>query len=533
MSFKAKYIPYNHTGAFSGIVLDYLANATRLRPFYAAPFGIEGVRKHVESRKSIPFNRELLVNELKKQYHATDTSALVSANIESLLQPGTFTVCTAHQPNIFTGHLYFIYKILHAVKLADELNAAIPENHFVPVYYMGSEDADLDELGHVQVNGKVYRWETRQKGAVGRMRVDRAFIGLIDELEGQLSVEQFGPEIISVVRKCYTIDKTIEQATFELVNTFFAGYGLLVLLPDNAALKSVFVPVIKKELKERFSNKRVKETIEALPQEYKVQVYGRDINMFYLEGDLRERIEERDGVYSVVNTQLVFTEEELDREISRHPERFSPNVILRPVFQELVLPNVAFIGGGGELAYWLELKKVFEAVSVPFPVLVLRNSFMMIPADVARKISAMGLNPEDFFAPADDIFAALVKRESALNLHLQDEKDSVAGLYDNMKATASAVDHTLQRHVEALKVQALKKIDNLEKKIFRAEKKKFEVQLLQAKKIKEALFPGGSLQERSDNLLPYYSKWGAGIFKQIIDNSKGFDQQFCLMEEQP
>jgi len=533
MSFKAKYIPYYNTGAFSEMVLDFLARSNRLKPFYTGQYGIEGVRKLIESRKNTTLNRVLLVDELKKQYHATDTSALVKANIDSLLQLNTFTICTAHQPNIFTGHLYFIYKILHAIKLANELNAALPENHFVPVYYMGSEDADLDELGNVQVNGKVYKWETNQKGAVGRMLVDQAFTGLIDELAGQLSVEHFGNEIISLVRKCYTINKTIEQSTFELVNALFAAYGLVVFLPDNAAFKSAFIPVIKKELKERFSNKLVKETIEALPQEYKIQVYGRDINMFYLKGDLRERIEAMDDGYSVVNTQLVFTNVEMEREIADHPERFSPNVILRPVYQELVLPNVAFIGGGGELAYWLELKKVFESVSVPFPVLVLRNSFMIIPADVARKISAMGLSPEDFFAPADDIYAALVKRESVLNLHLAAEKDSVAVLYDSMKASATAVDVTLQRHVEALKVQALKKIDNLEKKIFRAEKKKFEVQLLQAGKIKEALFPGGTLQERIDNLLPYYSKWGAGFIGNLLENSGGFEQQFCLMEEQP
>ena len=533
MSFKAKYIPYNHTGAFSGIVLDYLAHATRLRPFYAAPFGIEGVRKHIESRKSIPLNRELLVDELKKQYHATDTSALVRANIESLLQPGTFTVCTAHQPNIFTGHLYFIYKILHAIKLADELNAAIPENHFVPVYYMGSEDADLDELGKVMINGKEYKWETKQKGAVGRMLVDRSFTGLIDELDGQLSVERYGREIVSLVRKCYTVNKTIEQATFELVNELFAEFGLVVFLPDNASLKSAFIPVIRKELKERFSNKLVKETIAALPQEYKVQVYGRDINMFYLEGDLRERIEAKDGGYMVVNTPLFFSEEEMESEISQHPERFSPNVILRPVYQELVLPNVAFIGGGGELAYWLELKKVFEAVSVPYPMLVLRNSFMIIPADVARKISAMGMQPEDFFGPADVIAAALVKKESALQLHLVAEKESMLSLYDKMKDAATAADFTLQQHVEALKVQALKKIDKLEKKIFRAEKKKYEVQLLQARKIKDALFPGGNLQERIDNLLPYYSKWGSGFINLLLENSRAVDQHFCILEEQP
>ena len=532
MSFNEKYISYKQTGAFSKIVLDYLDSATELKPFYDHQPDLQGFKNAIESRKTYPTNRKLLVHELQKQYQSVVTTGLVKANIESLSDSNTFTVCNAHQPNIFTGHLYFIYKILHCIKLAEELKTELPANHFVPVYYMGSEDADLDELGEVNINGKKYKWETGQKGAVGRMKIDKAFIKLIDEIESQLLVEKFGYEIVSLVKDTYTISKTIEQATFEFVNLLFADYGLLVLLPDNAVFKKELIPVLSKELYEQFSNKQVTETIAEISETYKVQVAGRTINLFYLKDDIRERIELKDNGYSVVNTSLFFTKEEMNNELMNHPERFSPNVILRPVYQEIILPNIAFIGGGGELAYWLELKRVFNAVTVPFPVLLLRNSFMVVPSGISNRMVSLEMPAEVFFNPESELIASLVTKESAHTLHLEAEKKNLVQLYEKMKANAGAVDTTLMQHVEALAVQAVNRIEKLEKKIYKAEKKKFEAKHRQVSKIKETLFPSGTLQERVDNLLPYYAKWGKSFIPMLYNYSKGMDQQFCILDEQ-
>ncbi|MEP7165761.1 MAG: bacillithiol biosynthesis cysteine-adding enzyme BshC [Ferruginibacter sp.] len=531
MSFKAKYISYRQTGWFSKIVTDYLDNASALQQFYNAPATIEGIKKTITARKKYKTNRAMLVSELQKQYRTIRSSEKVLENIISLLNEDTFTVCTAHQPNIFTGHLYFIYKIIHAIKLAEELKLLVPDCNFVPVYYMGSEDADLEELGEITINGKKYEWQTKQNGAVGRMKIDKAFIKLIEEIEGQLSVEKFGKEIIALVKKTYALDKTIEQSTFEFVDELFAGYGLLVLLPDNAALKNEFNAVNKKELTEQFSHKLVAETIEQFPAEYKIQAAGRDINLFYLKDDIRERINKEDSKFNVNNSNIEFSEDEIMKELETHPERFSPNVILRPVFQELVLPNIAFIGGGGELAYWLELKNVFEAVKVPFPVLVLRNSFMVVPNKAAGKMAALQLDATEFFKPENILIEDLVKKESAVSLNLEDEKQSLVTLYHNIKVAATIVDNTLQQHVEALETQALKRIEKLERKMLKAEKKRFEAQQRQVHKIKEMLFPSGILQERVDNLLPYYSLWGKDLIKMLYENSTGLGQAFCIVEE--
>lgn len=532
MKFSSQYISYKNTGAFSKIVEDYLNADPALKDFYGKEPDMHGIRKAIKERKKYKHDRNLLVKVLQNQYSKLEVNEKVTFNIASLLEENTFTICTAHQPNIFTGHLYFIYKILHAIKLADKLNNKIKGCHFVPVYYMGSEDADLEELGEVTVNDKRYEWKTAQKGAVGRMKVDKSFIEIINGIESQLSIEKYGNEIIDLVRSCYQLDATIEQATFELVNHLFQEYGLLVLLPDNADLKRAFYDISKKELTEKFSQTAVEETLKVFPKKYKVQVAGRDINLFYLKDDIRERIEPYKDGFAIANTSTTFSKEEICQELKGFPERFSPNVILRPVFQELILPNVAFIGGGGELAYWLELKTVFEAANVPYPVLLLRNSFMIVKKSIAKKIAKLKFDSADFFKPEQLLIEAFVKTESNNKLYLDAEKASLNQVYEKISSSAKLIDVSLEKHVHALKVQALNKIELLEKKMLRAEKKKFEAGQRQINSIKSALFPKGNLQERVDNIMPFYALWGKSLIKKLYDHSNSLEQEFCIVEEQ-
>jgi bacillithiol biosynthesis cysteine-adding enzyme BshC len=262
-----------------------------------------------------------------------------------------------------------------------------------------------------------------------------------------------------------------------------------------------------------------------------VQAGGRDVNLFYLKDDVRERIETHKAGFAIAGTDIFFIKEEIEVELKEHPERFSPNVILRPVFQEMILPNIAFIGGGGELAYWLELKKVFQAVKVPFPVLILRNSFMIVNKKQAANISKLKFGPADLFEPENELIKELVNRESKLTLQLNEERASLQSLYDKIRLSATAVDISLKKHVDALATQALKRIVILEKKMLKAEKKKFAASQRQIINIKTALFPGGTLQERIDNLMPYYAIYGKDFLDMLYEHSTAIDQEFCILEE--
>ena len=529
MDTNCQYISYQQTGFFSKMVIDYLQQDEKIKPFYKHPVSIDGVRAAIEARKATQNHRQILVEVLKKQYAAFALSTLQERNLNNLLLENTFTITTAHQPNIFTGHLYFIYKILHTVKLALDLSAIMPENNFVPVFYMGSEDADLDELGHVFVDGEKLTWDTKQTGAVGRMKVDKALLALIDRMAGRLEVLEYGKEIIELFKAAYVIGSSIQQATLKIVNSLFSNVGLLILIPDNADLKRPFNQVIKRELKERFSHPLVEATAQQMREHYKVQASGRELNLFYLIDDNRERIEFVNGHYEVKSLQLRLTEEEIVDEVDLHPERFSANVILRGVFQEMILPNIAFIGGGGEVAYWLELKKVFEACEVPYPVIILRNSFLLATQSHINKIEKLGFTPEEFFKSERTLLDTLVKRDSLEQLSIENEKQAIIGVYNQIKNFTNRVDNTLNDHVTSLAVKVEKSLSELEKKMLKAEKKKFHVQARQIHSLRKKLFPQNSLQERNDNISEYYALYGKDLLVTLLDYSLAFEAKFGVL----
>ena len=532
MSFSSTKISYRNTNSFSRLVLDYLDCADQLKDFYTYSTDPKGLKKAVEDRKKYPVNRSLLVAQLKEQYSNIQISDKLKANVEALISEETFTVCTAHQPNIFTGHLYFIYKILHAIKLSEELSTLITDKKFVPVYYMGSEDADLDELGEIHLKGTNYKWNTAQTGAVGRMLIDKEFIEIINAVAGQLSVEKFGEEIIHIIRLCYKENDTVENATFQFVHHLFNKYGLVILMPDNRIFKNEFSYIIKKELHKQFSEKKVAATVANFPKEYKVQAAGREINLFYLKDNIRERIEINSNGFKVANTDLLFSATEMESEINTNAERFSPNVILRPVYQESILPNIAFIGGGGEIAYWLELKDVFKEAKTFFPPLILRNSFTVIDKKTADKIESLGFIQRDIFKTEKKLLEEIVLRETKIKLDIKEEKEAVKNLYDKIKEITAAVDNTLNGHVHALKTQALNKLVILEKKMLKAEKKKFEAQQGQIKKIKSHLNPVNNLQERVDNILEYLAIYGEDFIDLLYKEQPVFSKNFTILTEQ-
>lgn len=518
MKTDCTYVTYDQTGYFSKIVSDYLSGNEKMKPFYEHEFSLAGIKAAISNRQQFATDRALLVKVLQEQYEGLEVSPLLQQHITQLGDDKTFTITTAHQPNIFTGPFYFIYKILHTVKLASSLAVQLPDYKFVPVYYMGSEDADLDEVGITTIQGKKYQWKTGQTGAVGRMKVDKTFLQLMSEMKGQLGVQPFGNEIIDLFQTFYTEGVSIQQATLGLVNALFGKYGLVVLVPDNAAFKRAFAPVLEKELKEQFSHKAVTETLEQLSKHYKVQAGGREVNLFYLTDTSRERIE-----------FPAFSLPQLLQELTENPERFSPNVILRGVLQETLLPSIAFIGGGGELAYWLELKKVFAAVGVPYPVLVLRNSFVWLEEKRAAQLAEMKLSLPDLFLPMNDQMNKITLANSENSTSLDKELAAIHALYTTIEQSACQVDKSLYQHVQALRTQAVKKLEQLEKKMLRAEKRKFSGEALRLEQIRQVLLPNNNLQERVENVSGLYARYGNVILDVLLQHSLSLEQEFGII----
>ena len=529
--FESTYLSYRSTGYFSKLIIDYLAGEKSLEPFYEFKPNETGIKEAINKRADFPVDRKLLVDQLKQTYDGLTIHPLVNQNIDALLSESTFTICAAHQPNIFTGHLYFIYKIIHAIKLSEELNATIPNKHFVPVYFMGSEDADLNELGSVTFKGNSYKWNTNQLGAVGRMKVDEELIKLINEFEKKSSNDPFIVVVADLLKKSYLPGQTIEKSTLLLLNEMFGKYGLIVFLPDNSSFKNQCQSVFHKELSTGFSQQLINQIAQEFPEEYPLQTKGRPINLFYLKDNIRERIEKDENGYQVVNTNLSFTHEQIIEELKKYPERFSPNVILRPLFQEICLPNIVFIGGGGELAYWLELKRIFQHANVFYPVLMLRNSFAIAEKETSLLTKELALQPQQLFLPESELAELLVRKISHNNLDLDQQQVQLKGLYDEIASIAAKIDATLQQHVNALHHKANKRILYLQKKMLKAEKNKYQEILLKLQKIKAQLFPNGSLQERVDNYFDFHAQHGVAFLEELMQHSKAINADFCFLTQ--
>ncbi len=525
------HVPYRKTGYFSKLVTDYISDDPGIKSFYNFAPTASGLADAITERTKYPVNRQTLVAALTKQYEHLPKHPKTEANIQALLSENTFTVCTAHQPNLLTGYLYFVHKILHAIKLAEELNTLHPDKCFVPLYYMGSEDNDLEELGTFKFRGEKYVWDGGgQTGAIGRMDTS----SLKPLLTGLFKV--FGPpgdnckELQGIITRAYLEHKTVGAATQYLVNELFGSYGLVVVDPDEPALKASFIPVMEDELRHQAANPIITKQIDALGEHYKIQAHPREINLFYLKDQIRERIVKEGDKWSVLNTDLQFTESEILAELKQHPERFSPNVMLRGLYQETILPNVAFIGGGAEVAYWLQLNSLFEHYKVFYPVILLRQSVLWINETAAKLRKQAEVSIAEIFLSEADLEREYMVRHRGTSWQTKEETTVIEEMLRTLKQKALAVDATLGPATDAALTRMKHQLTNLEKKMLRAEKKKAETQIARIERLKKALFPAGSLQERVENFSEYYLEYGPQFFDTIKSAIKPLTFEFLIIE---
>ena len=491
---RSEKIELKQLQQFSPLFLDYLEGKSELKNFYHLPPSPENFQQQIQQKQLSPQHRQNLQAVLQEQYSPLQKTAVVEENINLLTRENTFTVTTGHQLNIFTGPLYFIYKIITTINTCRELSDKYPDYHFVPVYWMASEDHDFAEINHFRLFGKEYRWESEQKGPVGTFSPD-GLKHLLEEL----------PEPLPLFEKAYTENKNLADATRQYVHELFGKQGLIVLDAYHPTLKASFSEVIKADVLENEANRLVEEQSEKLKQMgYKDQVFPREINFFYMKLGLRERIVKEGDTFQVLNTGLRFNKEELLQEIEEHPEHFSPNVILRPLYQEWLLPNLAYVGGPAEVAYWLQLKGVFDHFEIPFPLLLPRNFALIINKASQHKLEKAGLKAVELFKDTHELKQQLVLANAEQEISLEEEKKELEDLFARIQEKAAAVDKSLEGFVGAEATKSQKSLDNIEKRVKKAEERKHETMLNQVDSLKEKLFPDNSLQERKDSFLNFY-----------------------------
>ena len=524
-------ITYQNSGYFSKLIVDYLDQKAELKTLYNRFPTVENFNLQIEEKsKNFPIeNREILAKALLNQYKKFEISEATLANIKLLKHSKTFTITTGHQLNLFTGPLYFLYKIVSVINLTKELKTAYPNHNFVPIYWMATEDHDFDEINYFTLKGKKIQWKKESQGPVGRLNTS-GLEEVFEQFSTELGLGNNANYLRELFKKSYLEHENLADATRYLANELFKNEGLVILDGDDLELKKLFIPYAKEELLQQTSFKKVNETLPLL-KEYNVQVNPREINLFYIQDNLRERIVFEDGNYKINNTQLSFSESEILTELENNPKNFSPNVILRPLYQEVILPNLCYIGGGGELAYWLELKSNFEANNITFPILLLRNSALVATKKQVEKLEKLELNWSDVFQNQQTLINEKTKEFSNFTIDFSEQKAFLKNQFEALYTIANKTDKSFLGAVKAQEVKQLKGLENLEKKLLKAEKRIHTEKLERIIKLQNELFPNQSLQERKSNFADFHSETGnlEAFFSLLYADLQPLKQNFSLV----
>ena len=526
-------ISFKESNYFSDLINDYLDQKEELKHFYNHFPSKENFSKQIEEKQlNYPIeSRRILVESLNRQYKGLNMSEQTQKNITALGNENTFTITTGHQLNLFTGPLYFLYKIISTINLCKELRETYPNYNFVPIYWMASEDHDFEEINYFNFDGKKIKWDRASSGAVGELRLD-GLDQVFEVFSNQLNSSKNATYLKKLFQNAYLENSNLADATRYLANELFSEYGLVIIDANSHELKSLFVPYMKKELLEQSSFQEVSKTNESinqLPKNYKIQVNPREINLFYIHGGIRERIVEQEGTYSVLETTISWDKEGILNELENYPERFSPNVILRPLYQEVILPNLCYIGGGGELAYWFQLKSNFDKNQVVFPVLLLRNSVLITNKKQRLKLDKLNLKIQNLFLKQSELKTKLTKELSEVDIDFSEQKQFLQKQFEELYKVAQQTDPSFIGAVGAQERKQIKGLEHLEKRLLKAQKRKWHDVLDRASNLQNELFPSQSLQERQANFSEFYLEYGDQLIQQLVLNLQPLSGEFLIL----
>ena len=496
---KVYHIPKKETNAFDYQQLLLSEEQDKLSSYLGFLNDLSQFQKQIDLKKvQYPSKiRQELAEVLETNYKERKLPK-AKAGIELLKKPTTFTVTTGHQLCLFTGPSYFVYKILHTIKLARKLKETYPTYDFIPVYWMASEDHDVEEIRSLHLFNNSIQWEEELSGAVGELKLN----GLAQAITKLQAL--FRDEIVDELKEVSSLKNqaTYGSYVFDFVTQLFRDFELVVLDPQQEDLKKHFIPIAEKELATQFSFQAVTETNQAMEKEgFHRQINPREVNLFHLSDGKRRRIIPVKNGFTIGDS--FYTLSELISSFQSSPTTCSPNVVLRPVYQEKILPNLAYVGGAGELSYWLQLKTVFERSQVTFPILQMRKSFQVIDEKSLNRWLDLSFSVTDLFKSKTELVNSYTELKMKEEISFHSALEAYKNLEKELYSVGKTGGNDIEKWIGAELTKMEKQILQIEQKLKKTIKQKHEEQIGWIEKQKERLFPGGNLQERHVNFFHF------------------------------
>ncbi len=517
--------------AFSRLFVDYVTDYQYVRQFYNGnpkePSDWRRVLKQVLDKK---IDRSAISKILSRQNRDFHCGVRTLANIDFLRDDNCAAVVTGQQVGLFTGPLYTIYKAITAVKLAARLGEQFPENKFVPIFWIAGEDHDFEEVSSVSLfngAGELTRFEYKPSkegsesnyGAVGEIELDESIVDLFKSAADALVPTEFKPKVLELFETAYQKGMTFNRAFVHLMNVLFEDSGLIFLNSNDAELKKILQPVFKKELASTPKTcQLVIDQSAIIERQYHAQVKPRPINLFLFHERGRYPIEPHPDGYFLKGTRQHFSKQEMDTLVETKPELFSPNVVLRPLCQDTLLPTIAYVAGPSELAYFGQFRTLYDEFGLPQPIIYPRASVTIVEEKVEKVLERFSLEATDMFGDLEFLKQQVAEQISDLKAEefFTSSWNSIRESLDQLKPALQSIDPTLLPALGHTLDKLHSHLEALKGKTIAAQKRQHEVALRQIEKAGMNLFPSSDFQERQLNVLYYLNKYGLEFLRWLF-----------------
>ena len=510
--------------------LDYAfqTHDEKLLPFIGKMPTLSNFQTQINTKSFTSEKRIKLNKIITQQYKNCGIDTLEQPNLEKILELNTFFVTTAHQPNLMTGPSYFFYKIISTIKLAQLIKNENQNSHIIPCYVIGSEDHDFEELGHFYLLGNRIEL-TQNRGIAFAKYPIEDLIPVVEKIKNILPPSTNTSNLVTLLEKCIRQTKTIGEFTMLFIHEIFGKYGLVIIDMAGREAKQAFAPIMMEELTKSSSYPLVQNTIlKKQSQNLGAQAFPREINLFYHGKNGRTRIEKVSDGWQTIDKTHQWNASQLEDDMARTPENFSPNVILRPLIQELILPNIAYVGGPGEMAYWMERMDQFNHYQIEFPILVRRDSFFILSEKLLKKWQKLGLPLRELFKSKEDLIKKINEDNFDQTIMVDFRRDIINAL-DQLVQKSQAIDDPLRQSMEAEKARWIKNIDNVESKISKAMKIKNDAFIQSGLQVQGTLFPNGNWQERKESFLGYIAQCGFELIDYLIQEANPLQSEIKII----
>jgi bacillithiol biosynthesis cysteine-adding enzyme BshC len=537
--------------AFPDLFVDYCTRYDAVEAFYAGNWQNPEVRAQAAREAARrPVDRDGLADVLAEQNARWDADAHAQQSVDQLRDPKAVAIVTGQQVGLFTGPLYTIYKTLTVLQQA-EAGAQAWGCPVVPIFWMAGEDHDFAEVAEAVVlhrNAPVaLRYEARARlddtarGAVGRLSLTEAITDVLDDLDDALPPSDFKPDVMAAVREAYAPGTTLTDAFATLLHRLFAGSGLVCISPDDARLKAQARPLFRRDLLDPTGAvERIDAASDALVDAgYHQQVHARPTNLFWLDSHGRYPIDytpDGDGGAFTLRHDpeaRTFSQDALLQHLDDAPERFSPNVVLRPLMQDRLLPTVSYVAGPGEISYFAQYKGVYDWAEIPMPLIHPRASVTLLESKVTKVLEKFDLSLCDLTDDLDALFQQVVVDEMSTDVDalFGDAMRHVHEAINAVKPGVAGVDQTLVSSAEATRAALVDAMNDLKHKVVKAEKREQDQIRAQLQKAYVNLRPNGTLQERALNVLYFLNKYSPallGDLREVLNPDATAHQQVRL-----